>query len=326
MACHMKQASHRPKLRLPRLPQARVPMDVLAPMPPRRRISGAIRAVRRLVLVALWTLVAMLIQAVLLLLPGRAGLGAAKRAFPRFYWGSLCWLIGLKVRIIGAPAHRTADGRPVIYVCNHTSWLDVLVLGAQLDACFIAKSEVGTWPLIGWIARLGRTAFTSRQRTRTAGERDAMRERLDSGDSLILFPEGTSSDGSRVMPFRSAFLSLAEAPTGVANRPPLVQPVSLVFDRLAGMPVCRSNRLVFAWYGDMDLASHAWPLLQMTGMGATMLLHTPMNPEAFPSRKALTAATYRAVADGAATLRQNRPARPANEPLAEAELGEAAFA
>ena len=148
-------------------------MDVLAPMPPRRRISGAIRAVRRLVLVALWTLVAMLIQAVLLLLPGRAGLGAAKRAFPRFYWGSLCWLIGLKVRTIGAPAHRTADGRPVIYVCNHTSWLDVLVLGAQLDACFIAKSEVGTWPLIGWIARLGRTAFTSRQRTRTAA--NAMR-------------------------------------------------------------------------------------------------------------------------------------------------------
>jgi len=319
----MKHAPHRPKLRLPR---THVPMDVLAPMPPRRRLSGAIRAVRRLVLVAIWTVIAMVIQSALLLLPGRTGLGAAKRAFPRFYWGSLCWLIGLKVRTIGAPAQRTADGRPVVYVCNHTSWLDVLVLGAQLDACFIAKSEVGTWPLIGWIARLGRTAFTSRQRTRTAGERDAMRERMHDGDSLILFPEGTSSDGSRVMPFRSAFLSLAEAPTGATNRPPLVQPVSLVFDRLAGLPVGRSNRLVFAWYGDMDLASHAWPLLQMTDMGATMLLHTPMNPEGFASRKALTAATYRAVADGAATLRQNRPARPANAVSPDAELGKAAFA
>ena len=316
----MTRTVSRPKLRLP---IAVLPADMLAPLPPRRQVYGAIRAIRRLVIVAIWTLIAMVIQVVLLMVPGRTGLGAAKRAFPRFYWGSLCWLIGLKVRIIGAPADRTANGRPVIYVCNHTSWLDVLVFGAQLDACFIAKSEVATWPLVGWIARLGRTAFTSRQRSRTAGERDAMRERLDSGDSLILFPEGTSSDGSRVMPFRSAFLSLAEAPTGAAQRPPLVQPVSLVFDRLAGMPVGRSNRLVFAWYGDMNLASHAWPLLQMTGMGATMLLHTPMNPEAFPSRKALTAATYRAVADGAATLRQNRPIA---EVRPEAEYGEAAYA
>jgi 1-acyl-sn-glycerol-3-phosphate acyltransferase len=317
MALVMNLGVSRPKLRLPIV---MLPADTLAP---RRHVFGAIRAARRLLVVALWTLIAMVIQVVLLMLPGRTGLGAAKRAFPRFYWGSLCWLIGLKVRIVGAPAHRTADGRPVIYVCNHTSWLDVLVLGAQLDACFIAKSEVATWPLIGWIAWLGRTAFTSRQRSRTAGERDAMRERLGSGDSLILFPEGTSSDGSRVMPFRSAFLSLAEAPTGSAQRPPLVQPVSLVFDRLAGMPVGRSNRLVFAWYGDMDLASHAWPLLHMTGMGATLLLHPPMNPEGFPSRKALTAATYRAVADGAATLRQNRPI---SEVRPEADFKEAAYA
>lgn len=320
MACGMNLAVPRPKLRLPK---AMLPADILISIPPRWRVYGAIRAVRRLSLVAVWTLVAMAIQSLLLLIPGRTGLGTAKRAFPRFYWTSLCWLIDLKVRTIGAPAHRTADGRPVIYVCNHTSWLDVLVLGAQLDACFIAKTEVGTWPLIGWIARLGRTAFTSRQRTRTAGERDAMRERLHAGDSLILFPEGTSSDGSRVMPFRSAFLSLAEAPTGAANRPPLVQPVSLVFDRLAGMPVGRSNRAVFAWYGDMDLASHAWPLLQMTDMGATMLLHAPMNPEAFASRKALTAATYRTVADGAATLRQNRPV---TDTRPEAEFEEVAYA
>ena len=265
-----------------------------------------LRVSRRLLAVALWTLPAMCIQALLLLLPDRFGLGRGKHAFARFYWGSLCWLIGLKLRVIGAPAPPTADGRPVIYVANHTSWLDVLVLGARLDACFIAKREVAGWPLVGTIARLGRTAFTSRQRRRTIDERDAMRDRLAAGDNLILFPEGTSSDGSRVMAFHSAFLSLAEVRTGAQGRPPLVQPVSLVFDRLAGMPVGRATRPLFAWYGDMDLASHVWALLQYSGLGATVMLHPPLNPEDFASRKALSRATWQMVADGAASLRQNR--------------------
>ena len=275
----MPDAARRPSKLLFR---SNKPDDMFAPVPSRRRLSRALRAVRRLLMVALWTVLAMCIQAMLVLLPDRFGLGRGKRAFARFYWGSLCWLIGMKVRVIGAPAHKTADGRPVIYVANHTSWLDILALGAQLDACFIAKAEVAGWPLIGWIARLGRTVFTSRQRSKTAHERDAMRERLADGDNLILFPEGTSSDGSRVMAFRSAFLSLAGLPTGRATRP------------------------LFAWYGDMELAPHAWGLLQYSGLGATVLLHTPLNPEDFPSRKALSQATWQAVADGASTLRQNR--------------------
>ena len=276
------------------------------PVPYRRRVWRSVRAVRRLLVVVVWTLLAMPLQALLLLLPDRFGLGRGKIGFARFYWNSLCWIIGMKVRRIGPLARQTADGRPIIYVANHTSWLDILVLGGQLEACFIAKSEVGGWPLIGTIARLGRTAFTSRQRTRTADERDSMRDRLAAGDNLILFPEGTSSDGSRVMAFRSAFLSLAEIPANAAGRPPLVQPVSLVFDRLAGLPTGRATRPLFAWYGDMDLAPHAWQLLQHSSLGATMLLHPPMNPEDFISRKMLSQATWQAVADGAATLRQNR--------------------
>ena len=285
------------------------PGEPLGPLPSRRRIWRSVRAVRRLLVVVIWTALAIPAQAALLALPNRFGLGRGKIAFARFYWHSLCWIIGLNVRNIGPLARQTADGRPIIYVANHTSWLDILVLGGQLEACFIAKSEVGTWPVIGTIARLGRTAFTSRQRTRTADERDTMRDRLAAGDNLILFPEGTSSDGSRVMAFRSAFLALAEAPTGADGRPPLVQPVSLVFDRLAGLPTGRATRPLFAWYGDMELAPHAWKLLQHSSLGATMLLHPPMNPEDFASRKALSQATWHAVADGAATLRQNRRPR-----------------
>jgi 1-acyl-sn-glycerol-3-phosphate acyltransferase len=274
-------------------------------MPRQRQVTRKLRALRRLLLVLVWTLLSLLVQAVMLALPGQG-----KVWFARVYWSTMCHLIGLRVRLIGAPAHRTADGRPVVYVSNHSSWVDILALGGRLDAAFVAKEEVGKWPVISTIARLGRTVYVRRQRTSTARERDEMRLRLASGDSLILFPEGTTSDGSRVLPFRSAFLSIAELPVTPEGKTPIVQPVSIVYDRLAYLPTGRATRPLFAWYGDMDIGSHFWRLAQYRGLRVSILLHTPLDPAAFPSRKALTQAAWTAVADGAATLRQNRPARP----------------
>jgi 1-acyl-sn-glycerol-3-phosphate acyltransferase len=210
-------------------------------------------------------------------------------------------LLGVKVRTIGATAS-TDSARPVVFVSNHSSWIDIPVLGGRLDACFVSKDEVGRWPFISTIAKLGRTVFVSRQRHATGRERDAMRDRLAAGDNLLLFPEGTSSDGSRVLPFRSAFFAIAEGAD-----PPLIQPVSVVYDRLGGLPTGRASRPVFAWYGDMDLASHFWRFAQHRGLRASILLHPPLDPSRFASRKALSHAVWQAVADGAATLRQNRP-------------------
>jgi 1-acyl-sn-glycerol-3-phosphate acyltransferase len=195
-------------------------------------------------------------------------------------------------------------------VSNHSSWLDILVLGGRLEACFISKEEVAGWPLVNWIAKLGRTVYVRRRRTTIARERDDMRDRLAAGDNLILFPEGTTSDGSRVLPFRSAFLSVTELPATPDGKPPLVQPVSVVYDRLAYLPAGRATRPLFAWYGDMDIGSHFWRLAQHRGLRATVLLHAPLDPADFPSRKALSLATWTAVADGAAMLRQNRLPRP----------------
>ncbi|MGC1407464.1 MAG: lysophospholipid acyltransferase family protein [Acetobacteraceae bacterium] len=255
-----------------------------------------LRVVRRAFGVLLWTLPCMPVQAVCLMLPGHA-----KASFARLYWSVVCRLLGLRVRLIGAPAG-TANGRPVVYVSNHSTWLDVPVLGGRLNACFVSKDEVGGWPFVGTIARLGRTVFISRQRHSTGRERDAMRERLTAGDNLVLFPEGTTSDGSRVLPFRSAFFAIADG-----DGPPLIQPVSVVYDRLGGLPTGRASRPVFAWYGDMDLASHFWRFAQHRGLRASVLLQPPLDPTRFASRKALSHAVWQAVADGAAALRQNRP-------------------
>ncbi len=279
--------------------------QALPPPHPLLRLVRRVRVLRRGIAILAWTGIACPIQTVLLMLPGRG-----KVWFARSYWSVVCRLLGMQVRTVGHPAAGPRPRRPLIYVCNHSSWIDVPVLGGRLEACFVAKEEVGGWPLVGTVARLGRTLFVSRQRKATGRERDDMRLRLQAGDDLILFPEGTSSDGSRVLPFHSSFFAAAK-PNGSqdeadADAVPLIQPVSIVYDRLGGLPVCRSTRTVFAWYGDMDLASHFGRLARWRGMRATVLLHPVLDPVAFGSRKALSLAAWAAIAEGAATIRQNR--------------------
>lgn len=262
-----------------------------------------VRAATKLVGVVGWTvLLAIPIQAVLFLLPGRLYV-----PFARTYWRGVRSLLGVRVRALGEPVG--SQRRPVLYACSHSSWLDIAVLGGTLEAPFVSKDQVAGWPLISTVAKLGRTVFVTRSKAATGRERDEMRARLLAGDSLILFPEGTSNDGSRVLPFRSSFFAVAEG-----TSPPPVQPVSVVYDRLDGLPVGRAGRPTFAWYGDMDLGSHAWQLAQCRGMRATVLFHPPLDPAAFPNRKALAQACWDRVAEGAAALRQNRPAQPATVP------------
>ncbi|MDB5413115.1 MAG: 1-acyl-sn-glycerol-3-phosphate acyltransferase [Rubritepida sp.] len=273
----------------PRLP-GQIWNDVLGDRP----LGGRFRALRRIFCVLVFTLFCIPVQAVLIQLPGKG-----KNHFGRFYHRTLCWLIGLKLRVIGTPSPETRT----LYVSNHTSWLDILVLGATLDARFVSKSEVAGWPLIGWVAKLGRSVFVTRSRGRTGSEAQELRARLDAGDSLILFPEGTTSDGARVLPFRSSFFSVA----GAASR---IQPVTVVYDRLGGLPVGRRDRPLFAWYGDMETGSHAWRLLRRTGTRVSVVLNEGFAPDAMPDRKALAARVGRAVTDTAAALRQNRDVKP----------------
>ena len=278
---------------------------------PGRALLRGLRAFRRGALVVLWTLLAALLQAVLIRLPGRA-----KVSFARFYWRVVTGLLGVRVRVLGRKERAGAmhaPRRPIVFVSNHSSWLDIPTLGGLLDACFVSKAEVGRWPGIGIVAALGRTVFVSRRPGNIGRERDEMRARLANGDNLLLFPEGTSSDGSRVLPFRSAFFSIVEESEGW--QAPLVQPVSIVYDRLGWLPAGRAARPMFAWYGGMDLAPHFWRLAQQRGLRATVVFHAPLDSAQFPSRKALAQAAWTSIAEGAAALRQNRPLpAPADEP------------
>ena len=158
----------------------------------------------------------------------------------------------------------------MVYASNHTSWLDVLVLGGVLQACFVAKSEVAGWPLIRTVARLGRTVFVSRRARDTGRERDAMRARLLGGGRPDPVSGGDEQRRVAVLPFRSAFFSVLEMEGGAAAAAAggaLIQPVSVVYDRLGGLPIGRASRAVFAWFGDMELGPHVWRLAQERGFG-----------------------------------------------------------
>jgi 1-acyl-sn-glycerol-3-phosphate acyltransferase len=249
--------------------------------------------VARLGVVVAWTVPAMLVQAAMLVLPGRG-----KERFARVYWQGVARILGMRLTVAGGVAAR----RPVVFVANHSSWLDIVALGSVLPGCFVAKSAIAGWPVINWVARLGRTVFVSRMRTGVGAERDALAGRLDAGDNLILFPEGTTSDGARVLPFSSAFLAIAEAPSR-----PWVQPVTIVFDGLEGLPLRRRDRPLVSWYGDMDLASHFNRIGRVGRFHATVILDEPIPPGAFANRKALSAALRVRLDGNAAALRQGRP-------------------
>ena len=254
---------------------------------------------RRLALVLGWTFLCMPVQVVFLAVPGRA-----KITFARQFWAVFTRLLGVRVRVVGEMA-RPRDGRAVIYVSNHSSWVDIAVLGGRLEGCFVAKEDVARWPVIRTIAKLGRTVFVSRQRASTARERDDMQARLKAGDGIILFPEGTTSDGARVLPFRTPFFAIASH-----DPAPIIQPVSIVYDRLGGLPLGRVSRTAFSWYGDMDIAGHYASFGQQRGMRVSVVLHQPIDPRDFPDRKILAQEIWRIVANSAARLRQNRPVMP----------------
>jgi len=246
----------------------------------------------RLVAILGWTIIAMPIQALLLAVPGRG-----KERFAQAYWRGVAFILGLRLTVIG----ELTQSRPALFVANHCSWLDIVALGSVLPGCFVAKGDVARWPFIRWIARLGRTVFVSRSRTTVGREQNDLTARLAAGDNIILFPESTTSDGVRVLPFSSAFLALAETPAK-----PYVQPVTLVYDGLDDLPVRRHHRPGISWYGDMDLASHYNVIGRRRSLHATILLDAALPPGSFPNRKALCAALETRLTHNAAALRQGR--------------------
>jgi 1-acyl-sn-glycerol-3-phosphate acyltransferase len=191
-----------------------------------------------------------------------------QRTIPRLYHRLFCAMIGVCIREIGQRSRQT----PVLILSNHVSWLDICVITALAPTVFIAKSEVARWPVFGWLARLQRTIFVERERRqKTGAATQEIAGRLLGGDAVVLFAEGTSSDGTRVLPFRSALIGAVHHALGdSAHGAVTVQPLSIAYVGFRGVPIGRALRERVAWYGDADLMPHFIGVLSAGAVDVTV--------------------------------------------------------
>lgn len=263
-------------------------------------MGSSLLACLRLLAYLSWTALLVPIQAaaMALRLPVRT-------CIPRYYHRVCARLLGLRVEVRGT----MAPARPTLFVCNHMSYLDITVLGAVIEGSFVAKAEVGRWPLFGLLARLQRSIFVDRRAANAQAHRNSLQQRLQAGDSLILFPEGTSGDGNRTLPFKTSLFQVAALEVG--GRPITVQPVSVAATALDGIPLGRMLRPLYAWYGDMDLVSHIWSMIGAGELTVVVEFHPPVTIAEMGSRKALAEHCWRTVAIGVAAANAGRSARSA---------------
>lgn len=222
------------------------------------------------------------------------------------YYRVLCRILGIRVRVVGEPARDQA----VLFVSNHVSWADILVIGSLRKVAFISKSEVADWPLVGVTAKLQRTVFVDRSRRQQTG--DAIAEivkRLAEGISVVLFAEGTSSDGNRVLPFRTALVGAvrdAAAKNGGAQKI-LIQPMSVAYTGLNGIPMGRQYRPTIAWYGDLDFMPHIKAMLDRGAIDAVVTFGEPIAANGEEDRKAMARTLEGAVRSLTAGTLRGRP-------------------
>jgi lyso-ornithine lipid O-acyltransferase len=220
------------------------------------------------------------------------------------YYRVLRALLRVHVRVVGEPVR----DRPVLFVSNHISWVDIIVIGSLAPIAFVAKSEVGNWPLVGATARMQRTVFVDRARRQQTGDTiGEIVERLAAGTSVVLFAEGTSSDGNRVLPFRSALVGAVKEAGSRAAHGILIQPMSICYTRLNGVPMGRQHRPTVAWYGDLDFMPHIKTLIERGAVDAVVSYGEPVAADGTSDRKAMSKSLEGAVRRITAMALRDRP-------------------
>ena len=183
--------------------------------------------------------------------------------------------MGIRIKLHG----KFEKNRPTLFVANHCSYFDIHTLSSIVPGVFLAKDDILGWPVIGWLCTLSGSVFISRDPHKTMENMEKIKN--NPSKSFILFPEGTTSDGNRVKKFNSAFFGL------VSQLNMVVQPISVAYTRLAGIPMGNHYRPYFSWFGDMDLASHVKESLSFSSFTIEITAHPTIEGETLKDRKKL---------------------------------------
>lgn len=187
----------------------------------------------------------------------------------QFFYKILCKILNLQIVVRGEiGAHK-----PLVFVANHTSYLDIVLLGAAIPASFVSKAEVAKWPIVGQIGKFTGTLFIKRDRKLADVHVEQMREALGSGANLIFFPEGTTGDGMRVLPFKTSLFKLFE------KHKVWLQPITVRYSHINGLPAHRNEKTLTAWVGDTSLKPHLSQLLRLGTVRVEIILHQPIAPQ-----------------------------------------------
>lgn len=184
----------------------------------------------------------------------------------RLFYKVLCGIANVDIELSG----ELPKEKPVLFVSNHVSYLDILILGTVLPASFISKAEVSKWPIIGLLGKLTGAVFIDRRPAAAGGHLDQLRNALAKGRNLILFAEGTTGDGVKILPFKSSLFKIAE------ESKLTVQPLKIEYTKINGLPVQRNEQSLIAWIGDMDLAPHLKTLLGLGAIKVRVTLQEPL--------------------------------------------------
>ena len=201
-----------------------------------------------------------------------------------------CRVFGLNYTVKG----QMSTTRPTLFLANHVSYLDVFVLGGEIPGYFIAKSEVANWPILGPLAKIQNTLFFERRGVRIRDQLKIMASHFDQQGNLILFPEGTSTEGEHVEPFKSSLLQSVE----MADADVVIQAVTIAYTHHNGEPMTRDIRDHYAWYATMPFASHFFSALGMGSADVTLHFHPPVAINDFETRKECANACFEKVSSG----------------------------
>lgn len=249
-------------------------------------VAGTLRACLRLAVILAWIFLNIPLQIVfcLLRLPVRF-------TFPHFFHRIITRVfMHMKIEVRGTPS----TAKPTLFLSNHLSYADIPVMSAVLATSFVSRAEVANWPLLGLLAKLQHTVFVERRaRHQVHEQNDDLRRFLAVGNNLVLFPEGTSTNGLQVLPFKSSLIQgIFELGETV-----VLQPVSLACLNTDG------SQHLYPWYGDMGFPEHAWPFLKVPRFHMRITFHAPLKAGQFSDRKALADQAYKEVINAEAGVR-----------------------